>query len=265
MRALRGLGAGAPQAGQVIGSTGGVATSGLALGGAIAGSGSTLAAVAATAIPIAGAVVAVALLLTHFLGGGCGMACIDASQAEQIYEAAADGLLGVLKLGMIPRTAAVAGMQTLIQQGQQHEAQLGANPGMKTAAQNGSKNLASVINQEIGAAANYPDAVTAPFNLNAARAVYIQPGTHGWYATALTAAAQWLDTWLGALFSPSQPSAMGAQASSLLPAPAAVYQAQLAEMGIAPMPLAAAPAPSPSLTPILLLLGAGAVVYAVAA
>lgn len=158
-RAPRALGAGSPAGEQAaeFASGGasvasGIATATGAAASVAAGTAGTLATVAVAAIPIVGAVAALGALLAQFIGGGCGSACVNAAETEQIYEAAADNLLAVGKAGMITRDEAIAGMQALIQAGVQHEAQLATKQG-----QAGSGNLTKVINAEIAAFAGRID------------------------------------------------------------------------------------------------------------
>lgn len=147
--------------------------------------------------PIAGAAViiggAITMLISKFIGKGCGHACIDASKVEQIYEAAADNLYAVGKLGMITRGEAIAAMQYLIQGGQQHEAQLNQPHSKK-----GTENLTKVINAEIAAAGSLPETATVPIDMAKARGVYVQAKS-GWYADSVTAGAQLSDQVLSSL------------------------------------------------------------------
>src|SRR5207237_5114748 len=153
-----------------------------------------LIAAAGPAAPFVAAGAAAVALFTHVFGGGCGHACIDAAKIEQIYEAAADNLLAVGKLGMISRAEAVGGMQMLMQAGQQHEAQLNDSQ-----AQKGAANLSKVVAAEINAANSLPEAARVPLDLNRARSVYMSG--HGWYPDSLSAAAQWTDQYLAGLAS----------------------------------------------------------------
>jgi hypothetical protein len=118
-------GLGQTQTGQEIASytstAGAVGGAGVAIG---ASSGLIAASSAAIAVPVIGAAVALVALIAHFVGGGCGNACVDSAKAEQIYEVAADDILAVAKLGMIGQADAIAAMQALLQGGQQHMAQL---------------------------------------------------------------------------------------------------------------------------------------------
>src|SRR5262249_28864595 len=81
-RPMTGRGAGdrgAEKYASAIGSSAG--TTGAVESGVAAAEGTTLATMApllATAVPIVGAVAAGVALLAHFIGGGCGNACIDA-------------------------------------------------------------------------------------------------------------------------------------------------------------------------------------------
>jgi hypothetical protein len=204
---------------------------------------STLISVGALTGPVGWAIAggaAVAALLTHFLGGGCGEPCIDAAKVEQIYEAAANNLMAVGKLGMISKTEAISGMQTLMQAGQQHEAQLGAQPHSKA----GAANLSKVIAGEITAAQSLADTPTVPIDLNRARGVYMSG--HGWYPDSLAAAAQWTDTFLTSV-------------ASSRPAPSAISSAgqQIAQA----LGLARPSASSPGISPLFILAGAAILIF----
>ncbi|MGH9406777.1 MAG: hypothetical protein ACRD3D_13195 [Terriglobia bacterium] len=188
-----------------------------------AGTAGTLATVAATAIPIVGAVAALGVLLAMYIGGGCGNACIDSSKVEQIYEAAADNLYAVGQLGMITRDEAIAGMQALIQAGQQHEAQLNDKQ-----AQSGIANLTKVINAEIADCQNLSDTPTTPINLTQAHSVYVSAS--GWYPDSLAAASQASDEYLSQLA-----SARGANPSS--PATSSLTSGSVSIAGVTLSPL----------------------------
>jgi hypothetical protein len=138
------------------------------------------------AAPLVGAIIGVGALLFHFLGGGCGEACIDASKIEQVFEAAADNLFLIARAGMLPSSAAVAGMTHYRGVGDQAEHRLGT-----TAAIMGSINLEKVINAEIAAAKLLPDKATQPLTLAAARALYV--GGPGWYPDSIDLASKLTD------------------------------------------------------------------------
>jgi hypothetical protein len=147
--------------------------------------------------PIAGAAIiiggAVTMLISKFIGKGCGQACIDASKAEQIYEAAADNLYAVGKLGMVSRAEAIAAMQMFLQGGLQHEAQLNQPHSKK-----GAENLTKVINAEIAAAGSLPESASKPIDIAAARSVY-KKAKSGWYPDSIAAGAQLSDQVLSSL------------------------------------------------------------------
>jgi hypothetical protein len=192
---LRGLGTGDPAAQQALGgaATIATATAGAASTGVLGTAALGLATGPAAPFVIAGIVIAA--LLAKFIGGGCGQACIDASMAEQIYEAAADNAYALFAAGMVPLAAAVAFMQQMIAAGQQHMAQLGDTKQLR----NGSANLTKVINAEIAAAQSLPTPTEVPLDLNAARAKYLSGGGRGtWYPQSLSAADQITDQWVQA-------------------------------------------------------------------
>lgn len=150
------------------------------------------AAEAAIVIPVIGIAIGVALLLVGFLGGGCGAPCVEGSKAEQIYEAAADDILAVFKLGMITAAQAVAIMAHLIAAGQQHLA------GFNTPQANkGADNMQKVIQAEIADVAEAKPAKATPLNLTEAHLHYVQGP--GWYPDSLVAAGQLADEYLQAL------------------------------------------------------------------
>src|SRR5215831_796157 len=80
--ARQGLGAGLPTTQRVASIVGTGASTAGAIGAAVSGGASAFATAApllAAAIPIVGVAAVVVALLAHFMGGGCGEACIDAS------------------------------------------------------------------------------------------------------------------------------------------------------------------------------------------
>lgn len=198
MRKRLGLGAGDPTAQTVLSTA--------ATGGGIALTIPAIAAAAGPAAPFVLAGIAIAALLSHFIGGGCGPACTNAAMAEQIYEAAADNAYILLTLGMVTTAEAVAFMQHMIYAGQQHEAQFGTDQATK-----GATNLASVINAEISAAQSLGDQSPAPVDLNVAHSHYVQSGN--WYSQSLAAAAQLTDQWLSTIAA-SRPEAQPAPAAT---------------------------------------------------
>lgn len=142
-----------------------------------------------------------ASLIVSMIGGGCGSACVDASKAEQIYEAGADNLWAVYKAGMISKSQFIAGAQAFIRAGQQHEAKLASQ---KQAA-HGANNLTSVINALIAGAQGYPDPPARALDLSTAHGLYVSGG--GWYPDSLQAAAQLADAYLQSLPAAQLPAA----------------------------------------------------------
>jgi hypothetical protein len=180
----RGLGAGSPVASQAVqigGTAASVAIPIASSAGLIAG------ATAAAAIPIVGAIVALGALIASFIGGGCGNACIESSQAEQIYEVACDDLQHVAALGMIAQSDYEAAIQALVQGGQQHLAQLQQQGDKQAAA--GAKNLTKSTAGNVSYASQVPASATTPLDLTKAQAVFVQPGA-GWYAASVASGNQ---------------------------------------------------------------------------
>lgn len=168
----------------IILSTGAeAAVSAMATGGLIS---AATAAPILVAIPIVGAAVAVVLLALHFIGHGCGAPCIEGSKAEQIYEAAADNLYLVYKLGMISAVHAIAGMAYLISAGTHHLQSFNTD-----AANRGITNMTTTIHAEVRDVQVTPAPKAKALDLNAAHAVYVTGP--GWYPESLAAAAQLTD------------------------------------------------------------------------
>lgn len=205
-----GMGAGDVQAQKVIGgvSTIATATTTAASTGVLGSAALGLATGPAAPFVIAGIVVAA--LLAKFIGGGCGQACIDASMAQQIYQAAADNAYALYAAGMVPLASAVAFMQQMISAGQQHMAQLGNTKQLK----DGSANIVKVINAEIAAAQKLPTPTPVPLDLNSARAKYISGS--GWYPQSTAAAAQITDQWVEAAIANPPAGSVSAAGSSPL-------------------------------------------------
>lgn len=247
----RGMGAGSPQAQQIAAGAEQAASGGFAVAAA---AGASL----GPAAPIALAVIGIAALIAHFVGGGCGQACIIAAKAEQIYEAAADNLLAVGKLGMITAEEAVAGMQLFIQGGVQHEAALG-NTSQEQA---GAKHLTEVIQNEIAAAQSLPSTRSAPLDLTRAAAAFLQPGAAGWYPDALGPAEQLTLAYLQGLPAGGGPrtlpgstapdTGLVAQVGGVL---SSVADSVSSALGLTPGSAVVVPYPSPVV--LLVVVGAG--------
>jgi hypothetical protein len=146
------------------------------------------------AIPIIGAAIGVALILVHYLGHGCGEPCIDAAKAEQIYEAAADDIFAVYKLGMITAVQAVAIMTHMFAAGTQHMASFNTSQANK-----GAMNMQKVLSALIAQVPHTPQAKSTPLNLNTAHIDYVSGP--GWYPDSLQQASPLADEYLTALSS----------------------------------------------------------------
>lgn len=181
-----GLGTGTP-IGEAAGATLGTAGTIMALAPATGP--------AAPFVMAAGALVS---LISSFVGGGCGSACTNAADTEQIYEAAADMALWLGQHGMVTAEEATSFMEALIQAGVQHESQFGTKQ-----SQAGAANLTSVINAEISDAQSLPATATVPLSMSAIDQAYPQPGTAGWQSPSIAAAQQLVEQWAGSLPAPS--------------------------------------------------------------
>lgn len=223
----RGLGAGNPTAEGAV-----------QIGGTVAGAGTSIAVAAAAlpaiAVPIVGAAVALVSLLASFIGGGCGNACIDSSEAEQIYEYAAQCLDAVAKAGMIDQNQLQTGLQNLLSGGQQHMQALEATDSKAKA---GYANLTKALNSDLSYASTVPAVAPNALDLSTVQSLF--PSTTGWYAGSAQAGAQLALTYLQAL--PTSP----ASAASLTSGTVSVLGSTF------------------SVTEILLLAGAAALAYAV--
>jgi hypothetical protein len=148
---------------------------------------------AVSAVPIVGGIIAgVAGLLALFhVGQGCGNACIESAQTEEIFEAATENILYAAKAGMITASQAQAAMQWILQQGDAAMTQLLQSD---SKAKGGKTNMDKVIAQEIASIApNVPpiptDAPTRALDATALQAsIFVQPGT-GKYPQSVSAAS----------------------------------------------------------------------------
>jgi hypothetical protein len=161
----------------------------VAVAGATGALAAGTAALAATGI---GAAVALVALLATFIGKGCGQACIESSQAEQIYEVAAEDLWAVAKLGMLSQSDFTQAIQILLQGGTQHMQSLEASDPKAKA---GLANMTKAIQAE-GNASLLPATATHPIDLTQAQAVFIAPNTPGWYPGSIAAGNQAALTYL---------------------------------------------------------------------
>ena len=158
------------------------------MGGFLAGAGRAAAGASGPAAPVTlaveGLITGVSALIRAFhIGSGCGQPCRDASQVEQIYEAAADFIKASGDGGYLTQAEAVAVMQELIQGGQANEAALGTQQ-----ARNGATNLTKVINAEMAAAQRSIPGNQTPkaWDRNANMDIWNAkvPASRGWNQTA---------------------------------------------------------------------------------
>ena len=182
----RGLGAGNPTAEGAV-----------QIGGTVAGAGTSIAVAAAAlpaiAVPIVGAAVALVSLLASFIGGGCGNACIDSSEAEQIYEYAAQCLDAVAKAGMIDQNQLQTGLQNWLSAGQQHMQALEATDSKAKA---GYTNLTKALNSDLSYASTVPAVAPNALDLSTVQSLF--PSTTRWYAGSAQAGAQLALTYFAA-------------------------------------------------------------------
>lgn len=205
----RGLGAseaGAETA-QIAGGAGSIAGAATAVGSS---AGLIAASTAAIAVPVIGAAVALVALIASFIGGGCGNACIESAEAEQIYEVACDDLQHVAQLGMLGQSDYETGINALIQGGQQHMQALESSDKQ---ASKGLTNLNKSTAGNVSFAGSLPATATVPLNLTQAQAVFIQPGASGWYSSSVTAGNQLALTYLQELASQQASQTSGVSVS----------------------------------------------------
>jgi len=145
---------------------------------------------ATSAIPIVGSIVAgVADILEIFhVGEGCGAACVDSAETEQIFEAAADNVYYAVKAGQISSAQGAVAIQWLQSQGDAQMAQLAQSDSKARAGQsNMDKTLVAEIASVQSLSVSEP---TQPLNPTALQSsVFMQPGTAGWYPQSIAAAA----------------------------------------------------------------------------
>jgi hypothetical protein len=131
-------------------------------------------------------------LATLGMFGGANPNQVPAASLEQSFEAAADNLNRLAKNGYITPAQAVQGMQALENSANStlggQAGKLGT-PAAKAIA-NADKVIGNIIQADQGMAA--PTSLK-PENLSAESKLFIQPGTSGWYAPALTNSMQLTD------------------------------------------------------------------------
>jgi hypothetical protein len=137
------------------------------------------------AAPIVAAVGELTELVSSFIGGGCGQACIASAQAEQIYEYAGQCLDAVAKAGMLSQGDLVSGLESILSAGQQH---LQSLESQDPQAAKGLTNLTSTLTSDINAAGGIPSVAPNPLDISQAATLF--PSTTGWYAGSASAGAQ---------------------------------------------------------------------------
>lgn len=164
---------------------------------------------AAAVVPIVGAILG---LVSDFVGKGCGNACIESSQQEQVYEVAADICAHAVVLGMIPEADWQSIKSAIQQAGTSSLTQL-QQSGDKSAA-GGLSNMTSVLN---GLQPTAP-ATAAAYNFGTLEQSWLaMTNTAGWYAASLSAGEQLAEAILNQVAG-SSASGVGSVISSLLPA-----------------------------------------------
>ena len=149
-----------------------------------------------TSFLIVTAIIGVSALLIEILGGGCGSACVEASEIEQVYEAIGDDLLRVAKAGMIGGAEAVVAITHFMGVGDQALTRVGTDQ-----ATAGKQNMDNVMANLIAKARQLPSTATVPLDLAAAKKFYV--GGAGWYPTSITVADKVTTQFLTALAQPS--------------------------------------------------------------
>lgn len=185
-RLRHGLGVADPQAQKIVGGVSTIAgAAGGAAGAGLLGAGAASLAAGPVGIAIF-AGLALASVLAGFIGGGCGQACIEASQAEQIYERAVDDIYHVAQAGMITANEFLTGAQNFLAAGQQHLTQLLQSGDSK--ARGGLTNMQSSIGGVTSKASSLSQTRTAILDLNAAASLF--GSSAGWYAGSASAGDQ---------------------------------------------------------------------------
>jgi hypothetical protein len=176
---------------QAEGDVGALTSTTVGVTAAATSSGLIAASAATSWIPIVGGVIAALATIAELfhVGQGCGNACIESAQTEQIFEAAADNVYYACKAGMLSGPQGVAAIQWLQEQGDSQMAQLEQTDksasGGKT---NMDKTLAAEISSVQSAFGSNP--ATVPLNPTTLQSsIFIQPGTTGWYAQSIAAAS----------------------------------------------------------------------------
>jgi hypothetical protein len=180
---MRGLGTGDQVAGEITSTA-----------GAAGGITSTIAAIVAPAsaagpigLAIAGGAALVGLIL-NFVGKGCGSACTESATQEQVYEAAGDIVYHAAVMGMLTPAQALAGLQAILQAGQQAMTALESSD-KKAAA--GLTNMNSSIGALISDASSLAAVAPVAYNWGTLASAWLAMTTpSGWEPGALSAGEQ---------------------------------------------------------------------------
>lgn len=174
----------------------------------------SVAAATGPAAPIVAAVGTLVSLISSFIGGGCGQACIASAQAEQVYEVACMDLTAVAKLGMLSSNDYLTGVQNFISGGNAHLQQLQQQGDARAA--DGLKNFDNATSGDAAFAATLPATAPTPLDLAQAQAAFISPGASGWYSQSVTPGNQLALAYLQALQTAqaSQTSSVGIDATT---------------------------------------------------
>ena len=187
-----------------------------ATAGGITSTIATLFPAAAAAGPIGLAVAAgaeIVGLILSFVGGGCGQACIQSAQLEQVYEVAGDLVLHAASMGMITPAAAVTGLQAILQAGTQSMQSLEAKDSQ---AAKGLENMTKTINALISSAQGLAAATPVAYDFSALQSSWLAMTTpSGWYAQSLTAGEQLAEQMLPSLV-PSSTASIAAAAGGVV-------------------------------------------------
>lgn len=140
-------------------------------------------------IPVVGAIASSIITLIKLFFKGANPNQVPSAMDEQVYEAASDNAYALCKAGFIDKSTALTINNTLAQLGSQTLQQLQARVGNL----GGLQNMINTLNAESMAIEGLPERPLVTFSVEQAHALYIQPGTKGWYAQSLQQAAQLTD------------------------------------------------------------------------
>lgn len=158
------------------------------------------AALAGPAAPVVAAVGAVVSLISEFFGGGCGAACTESAELEQVPEVALDDLQAVAQSqpGAVSSSMFEEAYNAIIQYGEQQLTALAQKGDSK--ASGGLTNLQNSTNYS-SFIASLPEEATVALDVDAAETTIDGHATTGWYAASVEAgnqlALQVVQSWAG--------------------------------------------------------------------